>query len=337
MNILYYSTHGVLEFDEVSIFKSQGHNVCSLGTMQKGVQFTSYRPAITMNDIELGFYADYDRRGGQYTAPADSDHFIPEGFADQFDVVIVMHQFHIIQQNWKKFAGRPVIWRTIGQDIENHERYLAYFRERGLKIARYSQAELRAANTIGCDRIIRFAKDPDFYAGWKGSEPRVLSFVNGLAHRYPTEADDYRQISSAIPCMLGGSSNEAFSNWIGFKSFEEQAELYRTCGAYLYGFGFNIPYTLNFIEAWMTGAPMIIYAPTDRLGYFEIDTLVEDGVTGRVCQTVEEVVDAARDILADRQVASALGEAGRAKAVELFASPSIAQQWANFLSEVVAV
>ena len=87
----------------------------------------------------------------------------------------------------------------------------------------------------------------------------------------------------------------------------------------------------------MTGAPMIVYAPTDRLGYFEFDTLVEDGVTGRVCQTVEKVVDAARDILADRQVASTLGQAGRAKAVELFALPSIAQQWADFLSEVVTV
>ena len=336
MNILYYSVHAVLEFDEISIFKALGHNVCSLGTMQQGSQFTVYRPAVTTNEVELGFYADYDRRGGQYTAPADSDYLIPNGFIDQFDIIIVMHQFHIIQQNWAKFIGKPVVWRTIGQDIDNNERYLAYFRERGLKIVRYSQAELRASNSIGCDQLIRFAKDPNFYAGWKGTDPQVLSFVNGLADRYPLEAADYRQISSEIPCMLGGSSNDSFAGWLGFKSVEEQAELYRVCGAYLYGFGFNIPYTLNFVEAWMSGAPMIVYAPFDRLGYFEVDTLVEDRVTGRVCRTVSESTDAAKNILADKQFAAKLSAAGRAKAIELFSSASIAQQWAEFLAEAVA-
>ena len=144
MNILYYSAHSVLEHDEIAIFKALGHNVCSLGTVRNKMQQTMYRHARDLNSVEESFYTKYEEAGGEYDAPADSDRFIPESFASQFDVVIVMHQFHIIQQNWRKFSGCRVVWRTIGQDIDNHERYLGYYRQRGMLIVRYSEAELEA-------------------------------------------------------------------------------------------------------------------------------------------------------------------------------------------------
>lgn len=339
MDILYYSAHTVLEDDELRLFKALGHSVCILGTRTTGGALSfPYRPEVPITDAERKFYEIYERLGGQYQAPADSPDFIPEGFAEHFDVLIVMHQFHIIQSNWLKMRllrKKAVIWRTIGQDMVDFERYLRPFRDDGLKIVRYSPVELEVPNTLGSDSVIRFCKDPDQYRGWHGSSGKVLSFVNSFRYRYPEEADDFVRLSEIVPSELGGASNNEFSNWLGFMSLEQQIECYQRCGVYLYLAGLAIPYTLNFVEAWMTGAPVVVYAPTERKGeFFEIDRLVSSGVDGFVCATLEDTISICTALIADKETARRVGAAGRIKSIELFSNGIIQIQWKKLFDEI---
>ena len=335
MNILYYSAHAVLEDDEVRILQSLGHSVCCLGVNTKHGNSQKYRPDLKFSELEIGLYNLYEELGGNYKAPADSDEYIPDGFAQNFDAIIVMHQFHIIQQNWSKFKGVPVVWRTIGQDIETFDRYLKKFRDDGLLVIRYSPFEMRIDNSLGCDAVIRFSKDPTLYAQWHGSENKALTVVNGFSYRYPQEVAGYRRICDEIDTILGGVTNEDFTNSIGFLSFEEQCELYRKCRAYIYVNGRDIPYPLSFIEAWMTGVPVVVYAPFDMVGrFYEVDTLITHEEDGFVCRSVDEVVTVCSRLFKDRDYAASISVAGRKSAIRLFGLERVTEDWRKFLSRI---
>lgn len=333
MNIFYYSVHHILEDDEVRLLKSLGHNVFCLGINSKYGASEPYRPPIIFNETEISLYNIYESMGGKYFASPDPDHLFPPGFEQHFSVIIVMHSAGFIINHWHKIKTRPVIWRTIGQAMEDYERILAPFRRCGLHIVRYSPTELLVPETCGQDAIIRFYKNPEIFDTWTGSVNSILTFSNSFEQRYPSEAKAYRAITYNIPSTLGGGKNETFGQSIGFLSFEDQIDLYRRHRAYLYITGLEIPYTLNFMEAWMTGIPVIVYAPHERIGrYFEVSKLIDNGVTGFVCGNVEEAIECCRSLMDDFGLARRIGAAGRESAKKYFSSEMIGAQWATMLS-----
>jgi hypothetical protein len=333
---LYYSVHAILEDDEVRLLKAMGHNVCCLGVNSAHGQVQNFRPSITFNAAELELYRQFEELGGKFTYGAEIHTFVlPDAFMDLFDVIIVMHDVWLIQHYWPKFSRRPIIWRTIGQMMEAAEAAAAPLRSQGLLIARYSPVESDVPGTVGSDAMIRFSKSPEIYDGWTGEDGNILTFSNLYRTRYPSDVEAYTAIVAGFPVKLGGIGNEGMAGAIGMVSLEEQIQYYRKGAAYLYASGLDIPYTLNFMEAWMTGIPVVVHAPNARRGkYFEIDKLIQDGVNGFVCGSVETARQRVQMLLSDPGLALQIGSAGRDAAKIHFSTDSCITGWSQLLSRI---
>lgn len=338
MKILYFAVHQILEDDEVRLFQSMGHDVCLLGDSGPTGAVQNYRERIPFNAVELEFYASFAALGGQFTYCGNpKDFVIPKDFVAQFDVVIVMHDPGFLREHWAALSTRPVVWRTIGQAIEQLEPYMKDLRDDGLRIVRYSPKEAEAPGHLGADATIRFFKNKATLGSWTGSSRTALSFSNAFAQRYPADAADYVTIAAGLPVVLGGIGNEALPGAIGMVPFDRQASMYQQAGAYLYAHGLEVPYTLNFIEAWYTGVPMVIHAPYDRRGrYFEIDELITHGEDGIICRSPEEAHKAIDMLLNDIPLAQALSSRAQEKAGTLFSVELAKRQWGDFLRTLVA-
>ena len=328
MNILYYSVHHVLEDDEVRLFKALGHNVFCLGVNGLGGSVESYRPPIVFSEVERNLHVQFAVLGGVFTYGDVNRTIIPDAFLDLIDVVIVMHDVNFVRRFWPTIHRRPVIWRTIGQGIELYESMMRPYRDAGMLIVRCSPVELEFAGTLGQDWLVRFAKSSEVFGGWNGATSNLLTFANHFGRRYPDDSRDYAAIVAEFPSILGGSANEGLPGAIGMVGWQEQIDLYRSSRAYLYASGMQIPYTLNFIEAWITGIPLIVHAPNERRGaFFEIDRLIQDGVNGFVCRDIDSARARAADVLGDQSLAQTIGASGRRAAMAIFDERAAAAAW----------
>jgi glycosyltransferase involved in cell wall biosynthesis len=329
--------HAILEDDEVRLLKSLGHNVCCLGINGKITQAQDFRLPIKWNDDENAFFDAFDILGGKFCVGGNIDDFIiPADFIRIFDCVVVMHDIIFIKKFWDVLSERPVFWRTIGQGMQDFELIARPLRAAGLFIIRYSPTEKLIPDYLGEDAIIRFCKSPNCHSNWTGADGYILTFSNLYYQRYPEDYCDYINIIDGMPARLGGYGNDQFSRSIGLLTPNDQLEAYRGARAYLYASGLGIPYTLNFIEAWMVGIPTVVYAPNERVGpYFEIDKIIEHGIDGYVCRTIQDTRQTLNRLLNDTAMAQRIGSSGRARAIELFSAEGAAQLWQKALSDGV--
>ena len=332
MNIFYYSVHEILEHDEVSLFRKMGHHVFSFSDAPElNGSNRLFRPAEKLSPTEQHLHSIYTSLGGKYGTSTSSNETLPSTFIKSFSAAVVMNDITFIQRFWNELRNSQTIWRTIGQGVGLFDSYVQAQRNDGLRVVRYSPKEAAFVGSIGSDAIIRFGKDPRFYAGWNGLEKQVLTFSNGFAERYPSEARDFTAITANVRTIVGGNDNESFPYSIGLISHDKQAELYRSSRVYLYASGPIIPYTLNFMEAWLTGTPMVVYAPLDRRGaFYEVDELVTHGIDGFVCRDIESAQAAIKILIEDDALALRISKAGRQRALQLFSNDLIEQQWIEF-------
>ena len=336
MNILYYSVHQILEDDECRLFQQLGHNVICLGANGKNGSVQAFRPAIEFSPAEVALYDKFAELGGKFVYGADiTSTIIPSDFMDFIDVTVVIHDPHFITRFWDTICAKPVVWRTIGQGIDLIDAMLLPHRAAGLKIVRYSPMEQNFAGNIGQDALIRFGKSSQVYSGWVGDTAQVLTFANFFSHRYPLDFADYCEIVSGLPAALGGGGNDGVANAIGTVSWDKQVELLQRSRAYLYASGGHIPYTLNFMEAWITGIPVVVYSPKERQGvFFEIDRMIENGVDGYICRSIEEARYWLGKLLEDESLAARIGRAGRLSALKFFGEEAAAQAWQAFFASL---
>jgi glycosyltransferase involved in cell wall biosynthesis len=94
-----------------------------------------------------------------------------------------------------------------------------------------------------------------------------------------------------------------------------------------------VPYTLNFIEAWMSGIPLVVLdAGARRHRFFEIAHLIRHGVDGFVCSDPETTREAIATLQADPALGERIGQAGRASAIALFGDSVIKAEWQALLA-----
>lgn len=325
----------MLEDDEIKLFKSLGHDIFPLGVNFGFHAVEPFRESISFNERErtlmdrfLSFGCCY-RYGAQY---ADETVLTAE-FVALFDIVVVMHDLDFIRRFWPELSRRPVIWRTIGQNIDHCEPIAADLHARGMHIVRYSPLERSAHGYCGETALIRFCKDPKAYGPWAGNADHILTFCNTLMQRYPGLASQYGKIVQGLPSMLGGIGNDGLQGHIGILSPRQQIDHYNACRAYLYCSGPDIPYTLNFMEALMTGMPVVAVdlAPTHR--FYEIPALLADGV-GIVVETTGDAHAALEKLLSDQAYARSVSVKARARAIELFSSEHVGEQWNALFAEL---
>ncbi len=335
MRILYYACHEILEYDEVRLFRSLGHQVFSLGAMF--YQQFKLRPGLPQDDkrgaLMSLFHQEGCCRGATYHSSS-----VTRKFVEQFDIVIVMSESGFIMGNWEALKARPVVWRSVGMGVEEQEYLLDRYRTEGLKIVRYSPAERRNKAYLGEDALIRFYVDPD--KQWSGKDKQVLTFSNNFVKRYPEEHQFFAAATEGFSCKIGGAFNESLINSIGAVPYHEQNTLYRESRTYFYCHGLHIPYTLNFIEAWSYGIPVVAIDPRSEeisrnLDYSEIGDFIFHGETGFLVKDPHEARSVLQQLLDDHAYASAIGAAGKQAAGSLFGVEKVRSQWDAFLKLII--
>lgn len=331
MNILYLSCHEILEYDEIKLFTEMGHKVVSYGAYSN-----PHNPAILRPKIPGMFFDDE-----LYSMVLQSGKdFVHQKLLEWADVVIVMHK-----QEWIAGMSRAkrIIWRSIGQNTEGQEVKLKFIKSKfpQLQIIRYSPYERRILNYAGEDTIIRFYKDPDEYKEWVGSIPEVMSVAQSLPHpgrERELNWKAFKIVTQNLPIKLFGPGNEqAGSIWGGRLDYQALKRALRHHRAYFYTGTMPAPYTLGFIEALMTGIPVV--AIGNKLGYddfyrqdtYEVADLLDNRVNGFASDDTKELHNLLKELIANENLAREMGMKGRELAIELFGKATIRKQWEEIL------
>lgn len=344
MKILYLSCHSVLENLEVSLFHEMGHSVFSPGAYLEPTNATDLRPGIPGMTVEPKLLEMYHQISGQFPGKDFKNHLTKE-FVDNFDVIIVMHMPHWIERNWEVMKHKPVILRTIGQSNRSTEKSMKRYREEGLKIVRYSPKEEYIPGYIGMDAIIRFYQDPEEFNGYVGSVPRIVNVSQAMFgnDHQPSRGDHmskpiFDQVVAGFDWKIFGPDNEyAYDHNGGRLSYEDLKSMLRMNRVFLYTGTRPAQYSLGFIEAWLTGIPVVSIGRV--LGNevynqktFEVPDLIgQNGVAGFYSDSVEELRDYCKQLLDDPELAKRVGEAGRQQAIKYFGKQAISEQWQKYL------
>jgi hypothetical protein len=281
LNILYYSVHEILEYDEIRMLTDAGHRVFSMGNYRDPSKHGALRRPLP-----------------QFFYPGDWERYNSEGltreFAEQFDVTIVMHEIEKAAQILNLCPDMPVVYRSIGQATMSTEAKLRLLSDR-IKIVRYSIREAETPGFLPADAVIYFGKNlEDFSRPWVGGD-RLITFHNNYILRRNVSVpspEDYLTLSSTFPCKLYGLGNDGMAEWGGLTDPEKQLELYRSAALYLYVCTVGPNYTLSFMEAMGTGLPVV--APSARMIESTADAEVQksvgfSGVSGRY--EIEDLLD----------------------------------------------
>jgi len=339
--ILFLSCHSVLEYDEVSLLHELGHEVFSPGAYvePKDPGKCSLRPSISGLTYSPDIMRAFHKIGLQHPGQDSKDNLSPE-LMEYFDTVIVMHMPRWVQLNWNIFRDKRVIWRTIGQSIASTEQQLKRYRQQGMEVVRYSPMERNIPGYIGEDALIRFYKDPQQYDNWTGEKKRVINFTQHMKQRdRACNFTFFEEATRPFKRRLFGPGNETAGSWAsGGVPYEQLKQELRDNRIYFYTGTHPASYTLNFLEALMTGIPIVAIGPYyGNANYFaghnlyEIPNLIQNGVNGYYSDNINYLRGVIKELLENDVMANKISAAGRATAIKYFGKETIKKQWKEFL------
>ena len=150
----------------------------------------------------------------------------------------------------------------------------------------------------------------------------------------------FEQTTQSFPRELYGPGSEELDYGMGEVSYEKLKEVMRTSRVYFYTGTHPASYTLNFMEAWMTGIPIVAIGPQyGNASYFpghnlyEVPYLIRNGIDGFISDNPATLQGYVRDLLEDEKLAQQISVAGRASAMQTFGKDVIKQQWRNYLGD----
>lgn len=334
MKILYISCHQVLEYDEVKLLHELGYDVFSTGTYA----FPKYRAGMIRPGIDtLPHYPDLERYASTIVS---SGYNIPQELIDWADTIIFMHLPEALEKNWTKLKHKTVIFRSIGQCVPHQEAKLVTMRAEGLKIVRYSPKEANIGNYAGMDAMIRFYKDPEEFSGYNGNNQTVINFTQSIMQR--RDFCFYDQIMSLLhgfDSKIYGTGNENIGVLNGGEQpFSEMKRLMRDSRVFVYGGTWPASYTLSFIEALMTGIPVVALGVNivqstrfETIKFYEVSDIIQNGYNGFISDNMQDLRANIELLLKDHELAKKIGRHGRETAVELFSKKKIRLEWDTFL------
>lgn len=329
MKVLYLSCHSILEYDELRILEDLGIDYFSLGSYVIPTNpVDKIRPALT-----------HRPPAEMYANPLPPKEKLPRAFIEPFDVIIVMHIPEWIIENWPVIKDKRVIWRTIGQSTAKIETKLSRYRDEGLEIVRYSPREINIPNNIGSDAIIRFYKDSREFNGWNGGGTEVITFAQNFKYRGEhLNFRAYTKLVHGFNAKVYGPSNEELGEANGgYLTYDLMRQKLRDGRVYIYTGTQPASYTLSFIEAFMTGIPMVClgsnYVNSLKIAgeLYEIQDFIENGYNGYVSDDIQYLRGAIERLVNDKHHANDISRMGRKTAMELFDRAKITEQWRNYL------
>jgi glycosyltransferase involved in cell wall biosynthesis len=352
MKILYLSCHSVLEYDELCLLTelesrtNPGFNVdvFSMGAYMNPTQSGDYMRSVIPNGKHHP-----DLYG--IAMQCDKDNLHPE-LIEWADVILSMHNSRIpgqtaeqpwIVNNWEKIKHKKVVWRSIGQSTPAIEKELKKYKAEGLKIVRYSPMEQSIPDYAGHDDIIRFYKDPDEFHNWNGNKLQVITFAQSFKKRGAHLGFSvFDRVTAGLTAKAFGTENDdlGFING-GHRSYNELKQEMQDNRVFWYFGTQPAPYTLSFIEAMMTGTPIVAVGTGMRENdaykwkNYEIPDIIQNGVNGYIANSSDEMRGYIQVLLEDFATAQRISEAGRKTAIQLFGKQTIMQQWSDFLKNLM--
>ncbi len=333
MNILYLSVHSILEYDEVKLFTEMGHNVLSLGSyLNPNSPVDNKRPA-----IPNGFYNEHLIS----VAIQCSKDNLHDELIEWADLVLVMHRPDWICNNWQRIKHKKVAWRSIGQSTPDIESMLALPKSEGLKLIRYSPCESTIKGYLGQDALIRFYKDQDEYSCWNGSIPAIMTTAQSMKTRNKfCGFEIFNSITKHLARVVFGPDNENTGISGGILTYEDLKAAYRNHRVYFYTGTYPASYTLSFIEALMTGTPIVaIGSKLANIGIFEQDAyevhkIITHRVNGFCSDDPEELKGNIEYLLLHKDFADTISKAGRETALGLFSKGAVRSCWEEFFRQI---
>lgn len=274
---------------------------------------------------------------------------IHDELLDWCDVVWFMHNSSVsgqkeqqrwVVRNWDKIQKhkKKAIWRSIGQSTPSLERELLPYRQKGLKVVRYSPFEEKIPEYCGADAFIRFSKDKDEYKGWTGEKKQVITFAQSFMKRGESLGYHlFEKTTYGLSRKVFGKENENLGDLNGgFAGYESLKDELRQSRVFWYFGTQPAQYTLSFIEAMMMGIPVVAVGRKLRNTQFpwdsyEVPDIISNGVNGYIADDVKELRGYVELLLNDYETANRIGQAGRETAIKLFDKQMIMSQWADFL------
>jgi glycosyltransferase involved in cell wall biosynthesis len=144
-----------------------------------------------------------------------------------------------------------------------------------------------------------------------------------------------------FPSKVYGTGNEDLGSLNGGEMpFEKQKEIYRNSRVFVYGGTYPASYTLSFMEAMMTGTPIVAIGSGlahiqrfESFDFYEIPDFISDGINGFCHDDIASLRNAVRALMNDKALAEKISSNARAKAIELFGKETIGKQWKGFLDK----
>lgn len=339
MKIHYISCHQVLEHDEVQLLTDLGHDVFSNGAYLEPEGHPSLsRPGIVGATAHPN-WADLARRFPKTDLPRE--------LIDPFDILIFMGGItdNALVANWPRIRHKKVVWRTIGQSTQGNEEMMAPLRADGLHIIRYSPKEMNIPRYIGADTFIRFYKDENELRDWNGSTQEIVNFSQSLrGRRNHCHYDQILELMTGFPMTkVYGTGNEDLGPLNGGElPWELMKGKLRDARVFVYGGTWPASYTLSFIEAMMTGIPMVCIGKhlaqdlpgVPPLDFYEVGEIIQNGVNGFISDDIGTLRSYIYQLLNDDNLARSIGAKGRETAIQFFGKEYIKDSWNRFLKDL---
>jgi glycosyltransferase involved in cell wall biosynthesis len=256
------------------------------------------------------------------------------------DVIVVMHVYDWIIRNLEKLKGKRVIWRSIGQCVHTDESHLRRLKMEGVELVRYSPREKTIPGFAGEDALIRFGKDPKEYGPWRGDKEHVITVAQSMRQR--DQSCNWRIFDKAtknFPRKVFGPHNEDLGPVFGgCPDYTTLLDELRGARIYFYTGTYPASYTLNFVEAAMTGTPMVSLGPLlgnspDLLGQqtYEVAELLQRYGAGLSADRIDTLEWSVGELWHDDKNRQKLSKNIREMALDLFDKEKIKEQWKKLL------
>jgi glycosyltransferase involved in cell wall biosynthesis len=340
-----------LEYDDLQMLEAMGIEWFSTGVYVKPknplkslVSRGTFNKSVDLKCLHL-----FNKENQAYIPFENALVKIPKELVQAFDIIWVTHTFPNIEHNWEAFKGKPVIWRTYNQQDAAWEAKAKQYLKEGLKIVRMGNTESNRLTFAGQDEVIRAYVDPEIFYGWKGARNKVLTFHNRFDQRLKMSLNGcsraYIKLRENMPSHLfelygfGNAKNELS---LGPLPYSQQVLKYRSSKIYLSLNSESAVYTNSFMEALMSGMPVVTFGPKlsnvlsnpELSNSYEVPYLVKNGEEAIISDDLDEIKDSIEQILRYKQLGEWLGKAARKRALQLFGKRGIMKQWHNFFKKL---
>ena len=352
MKILYISSyHPTLEHNHAELFNNLGLDWFSTGiylndSPQSIKQYLKIRPYIKPPLVSMykqEFLTNNPKYFQSFTGLNSPTVKLDKDFIKNFDIVFSCNP-SILLNHWDDFKNLPVILFTCG-NTHSIELKLTPLVNDGLKIVRGSSTELKIKN---CNKsiVIPCFIDEEFYSNWTGICNYVLSFQSHLKERRNTlPVKTYFQVTKEINTRIYGTyaNNQKDPAVISTLSYNEQLNKYRECSAYFSISNGVAPITYNFMEALVTGAPVVCFGP--KIGgstmvkkglpsIYDQCNIIQNEVDGFYSDDVSTLKQYLNLLLKDKTASREIGANGRKTGINLFGKQTVVNQWRTLFNNL---